>query len=189
MRTPAVSARSSFRDVPDNQEVFADAATDQSVIIELLERSDDVADDALLAHVFSDLVEPEDTASLSVTAHLDAAVVAPALAQSCERISAAAPLVVTASGLQHVAKFKESERNTVKIMLAAVRLADVATDILITMNVPTRITPGTSSAASVDARVVDSDGNVAADVIASADAVLQALLASLRIDDWGLFGS
>lgn len=62
---------SAFRDVPDNQEVFSDAATDQSIIIEILERSADVADDAFLAHVFSDLVDADDAATLSPSVRVD----------------------------------------------------------------------------------------------------------------------
>jgi hypothetical protein len=62
---------SAFRDVPDNQEVFSDAATDQSIIIEILERSADVADDAFLAHIFSDLVEADDVATLTPSVRVD----------------------------------------------------------------------------------------------------------------------
>ena len=40
------NAHSLFRQVPDAQEVFVDAATDQSLIIEILEREDSLASDA-----------------------------------------------------------------------------------------------------------------------------------------------
>ncbi len=98
--------------------------------------------------------------------------------------------MLTAWGVQHVAKFKDTTKNTVKILLAAIRLVEVGTDLVITMNVPTRIAPGTSSAATVDpALIVDGAGDVRSDVVTAADTVIEALLRSFVIVDWGLFNA
>jgi hypothetical protein len=48
---------SNIRQVPDNQEVFVDMASDASVIVEILEMDDDVADkDIALYILFADIV-------------------------------------------------------------------------------------------------------------------------------------
>ena len=46
-----------IRQVPDTQEVFADATTDRSVIIELLEREKEIGDDDIALHCFKDIVD------------------------------------------------------------------------------------------------------------------------------------
>lgn len=58
---------SEFRDVPDAQEVFADAGTDQSVIVEVLQHSAGVGDADAAAFHFNDIAESNGVAAGDVT--------------------------------------------------------------------------------------------------------------------------
>ncbi|CAE7720544.1 rangrf [Symbiodinium sp. CCMP2592] len=78
-------------------------------------------------------------------------------------------------GEQTVAKFREDRGNRVRIHAAAIRLPDVSTDILITLNDPVHVDPDSSSAEAP----VPSE---------PAEDVFRMLLRSFRITDWGLFG-
>lgn len=79
---------------------------------------------------------------------------------------------------QRVSKFKESESlaNVVHIYMAVIRLKSVTTDLLVSFNVPTSFAHGSSS----DGRaILQADEN---------RAVIQGVLKTLAIKDWGLFG-
>ena len=93
----------------------------------------------------------------------------------------AGTVVVGAVADTLVAKFREQAeaQNTVRISLASVRLPGNATDILVTVNDPVRIAPGSSSAAA---------GAEAKSAGAAGPLVLERALRSFAIKDYGLFG-
>ena len=48
---------SQFRQVPDHQEVFADASTDQSVVVEIVQYDSDVSNERASTYYFDDLAD------------------------------------------------------------------------------------------------------------------------------------
>ncbi|XP_020557432.1 ran guanine nucleotide release factor [Oryzias latipes] len=133
-----------FRDIPDNQEVFAHAHTDQSLIVELVEYQADVADpDAARFHL-EDIAGSNGAVGASeVTGVLEL----PRAELSLVECSSA----WKATGAQRVAKFNEETRNAVTVHLGVFRLPQFSTDVLITFNDPQSISPGSSSAALAEA--------------------------------------
>ena len=79
---------------------------------------------------------------------------------------------------QRISKFKESEdaANTVQIYLAVVRLRAVGTDLLISFNVPLAFGHGSSSEGR---QIMGSAENLA---------VIEGVLATIQVREWGLFG-
>jgi hypothetical protein len=79
---------------------------------------------------------------------------------------------------QLISKFKESvdKANTVQIYLAVLRLRRVGTDVLVSFNVPLQFGAGSSSAGR---SIMASEEN---------RAVIEGMLKSMQIKDWGLFG-
>merc|ERR1719150_1238119 len=57
------SDASLFRDVPDHQEVWVDGGPDRSLVIEILERKEDVLDDEAVPFFLSDLAACNDAQS------------------------------------------------------------------------------------------------------------------------------
>lgn len=111
-------AYSSFRQVPDNQEVFANAQTDQCVIVELLQYERDVHDEASARFFFNEI------ASSNGCSPADASVLHEELlsAQDGPAIAAEHTNSVVV-GDQRVAKFKEGEsaKNVVRVYLCNIR--------------------------------------------------------------------
>ncbi|CAJ1353534.1 unnamed protein product [Effrenium voratum] len=157
---------STLREVPDHQEVWVDTGSDRSLMIEILERKD-VADEEAMHFFLSDLAAFNDASEASI---LRSGPLAPEEVPHVPGACAA-----KAVGEQIVAKFREDRRNRVQIHAAVLRLPQVSTDVLITLNDPVSIDPESSSA---DAPVP----------VESAEAILAAVLRSFRIADWGLFG-
>lgn len=192
MSVSFVRACSRFRDVPDNQEVWADVATDRSVIIELLELAEDVPDEAIASHVFETLAESNDAGAAGLHAPaavsvLDTAIACPALCASLARAGAPPCYAAIMQGTQHVSKFKEEERNVVGVWLAVLRLRGVGTDLVLSLNAPLALAPHSSSRAAVSEGVVTAEGLVQPVVIADSTAVMNAMLASIEVLDWSLF--
>jgi hypothetical protein len=201
---------SDFRQVPDNQEVFADASqSDSSLVVEILEQpvvadpSTDpsstsvpvaVADAAAVAYYLADLAEANDAA--------DGAVFRGArrlTAEEMPQLAASSPAAAGCSawvgaGDQAVSKVREGDhaRNAVRVYAAVLRLPEINTDLLITMNVPLVISASSSSAASggVGLHQLGGQGGEGGggDPCAAATALFLSILKSLRIEDWGLFG-
>jgi Ran-interacting Mog1 protein len=188
---------SDFRQVPDNQEVFVDVDTDQSVIVEILESQDPTAGPTdVLAYYFHDLAEangcgPADAVLSCPAQPLDLASSSPGIVASTA--SFPAPLSVSAAvcrGTQCIKKFKEDEGNTVGVFMAVFRLgAPISTDILVTLNVPLVIAAGSSSRESVDSNLLSHDGAVVPAAVADGIAVINTVITSLAVLDWGLFAS
>lgn len=138
---------SELREIPDNQEVFAHAHTDQSLIVELLEHQAHVADEAAARFHFEDVaccnqaLEPGAREVSSVAA-------LPTAELALKECSCA----WTLTGAQRVAKFNEEAQNTVSVHLGVLRLPQFSTDVLVTFNDPQSISPHSSSARAADTR-------------------------------------
>ncbi|XP_067879764.1 ran guanine nucleotide release factor [Heterodontus francisci] len=131
---------SDIREIPDNQEVFIHSGTDQSIIIELLEHQSQVPDQEAARYHFADLTTSNDAAGVEGTEILNVEPVSSGQI-ALQELSSAWLL----TGRQRVAKFAEQARNTVNIHLVLFRLPQYSTDILITFNDPTVISPFSSS--------------------------------------------
>lgn len=136
---------SELREIPDNQEVFAHAHTDQSLIVELVEYQAQVADQDAARYHFEDI------------AGSNKAVEPGAMEVSCVEALPASELRLsdcscawTLTGTQCVSKFNEEARNTVTLHLGLLRLPQFSTDVLITFNDPQSISPDSSSASAVE---------------------------------------
>ncbi|KAI8897969.1 hypothetical protein BC833DRAFT_526417 [Globomyces pollinis-pini] len=124
---------SQIRQIPDNQEVYLDTESDNSLIVELLE------------------LDPVDILQ-SVENHFN---------QLAEDNDAINPIIVTKSkltnhddiclliGQQSVSKFNENTVHEVNVLCGLVRLSTVASDILISMNVVGDINDGIISGFTV----------------------------------------
>ncbi|XP_022620609.1 ran guanine nucleotide release factor [Seriola dumerili] len=134
---------SELREIPDNQEVFAHAHTDQSLIVELVEYQGQVADQDSARYHFEDIAGSNK--SLEPGAFEVTSVVAlPKSDVSLSECSSA----WTLTGTQCVSKFNEEARNTVTLHLGLFRLPQFSTEVLITFNDPQSISPDSSSAAA-----------------------------------------
>ncbi|XP_069555045.1 ran guanine nucleotide release factor [Brachyistius frenatus] len=134
---------SELREIPDNQEVFAHAHTDQSLIVELVEYQGQVADQGAARYHFEDIAGSNkalEPGAFEVTSVV-------ALAKSELALSECSSAWVL-TGTQCVSKFNEDARNTVTLHLGLFRLPQFSTDVLITFNDPQNISPDSSSASA-----------------------------------------
>ncbi|KAM9848744.1 ran guanine nucleotide release factor [Aulostomus maculatus] len=137
---------SDLRQIPDNQEVFAHAHTDQSLIVELVECQDQVADQDAARFHFEDIAGSNkalEPGAFEVTS----VVMLPKSELSLSECSSAWML----TGTQSISKFYEESRNIVTLHLGLVRLPQFSTDVLLTFNDPQSISPDSSSAAAAGA--------------------------------------
>lgn len=163
---------SELREIPDNQEVFAHAHTDQSLIVELLEYQAEVADENAPAYHFQDIAGSN---KAQEPGHCDVMNVVP-LAKSDLSFSQCSSAWML-SGTQRVSKFNEGADNVVTVHLGLYRLPQFATDVLVSFNDPQSINPDSSSASSAQTHrepwtLVD----------------FQRLLQTLTLHEPGLFG-
>ncbi|KAM4548944.1 ran guanine nucleotide release factor isoform 1-T2 [Odontesthes bonariensis] len=135
---------SELREIPDNQEVFAHAHTDQSLIVELLEYQAQVSDQDAARYHFEDIAG-SNKASEPGAFEVTGVVAFPKPELSLLECSCAWML----TGTQRVSKFNEEARDNVTIHLGLFRLPQFSTDVLITFNDPQLISPDSSSAFSV----------------------------------------
>jgi hypothetical protein len=163
-------------------------ASDQSIIVELLEREAGVADANAPAYYFAELAEANDaggahSAIESVTQLTPDQV--PGLA------GVAGAYAALAVGRQAVSKYHEGDeaRNDVRVLLAVLRLPAVTTDVLVTMNVPLAHAPASSAAAGGAVTGGGAGGLPAEDPTPAALVHLMSLLASFRVVRWSLFGA
>ncbi|OWZ21685.1 hypothetical protein PHMEG_0003725 [Phytophthora megakarya] len=166
---------STFRQVPDNQEVFANAATDQCVIVELLQFEESVTDDQSARYFFNEIAQSNGCGPDEVTVLLEDKVDG-RLAPSAIDAPHSTQLIV---GDQRVAKFKEGDhaKNVVRVYLGNIRLPGVTTDVVLSMSAPMRINPASSSR---DAFQFEDNSEVAA-------AIFKQALQSFAVLDWSLF--
>ncbi|KAJ0407839.1 hypothetical protein P43SY_008300 [Pythium insidiosum] len=164
---------SSFRQVPDNQEVFANALTDQCIIVELLQYEADVTDDNSAQFFFNEIASsngcaPGDIAMLHTQ-------VLPSGHPSAPRLQRASVTTI-AAGDQRVAKFKEGEaaKNVVRVYIGNV---SVTTDVVISVSAPLQISDLSSSR---DAFQLENSAEVGAEIF-------KHVLESFTVHDWDLF--
>lgn len=165
-----------LRQVPDHQEVFADACSDQSIIVEILQREEDIPDDQICQYHFQELAVANESSESEVED-----------VRMLENISESAPFlqpfpVWILAGTQYVSKFKEEARNRVRLFLAVIRLEEHETDILVSVNVPIEIAPDSSSARQLDLDALQGDSNPD-----NAVHVFFLFLRNFKILDFGLF--
>ena len=164
---------SELREIPDNQEVFAHEHTDQSLIVELVEYQEQVADQDAARYHF------EDIAGSNKALEPGAFQVTGLVSLSKPELSlSACSSAWMLTGTQCVSKFNEEARNTVTLHLGLLRLPQFSTDVLITFNDPQRISPDSSS--SVASAQTHTEPWTVQD--------FQRLLQTLTLHNPGLFG-
>lgn len=175
---------STLRQVPDNQEVFAHAESDRSIIFELLEAEADIPSaEAAPAKLHWSVLARDSGAIESTLTHSREFLrekMTASLATGDPDLYAS-----VAYGVHRVSKYKDTndKANTVCVAVACVRLPRVTTDLLIVFNDPVAMHPESSSVkmgSSVDSPAVDDEEQRAV--------VLHAAIASLDVKDWSLFG-
>lgn len=165
-----------IREIPDNQEVYTHGATDRSVIIELLEQQALSANTTPASFHISNLAE--ESGALQATTHQVTELPSrdfPNLLQDDARLS-----VSLAQATHIVSKFRDAPElaSHVLVHLACVRLPRATTDMLVVLNDPVHLHPNGSSARA--------GSTVAGTADIPREQVLQNILQSLRIHDWGL---
>jgi len=166
---------STVREIPDHQEVFADATSDQSIIIEILTAEQDYQNEESIKFHFQELANSNDSIQTDI--------------KKIEKLSTGTGLsplipfarpdwvIYTLYGTQTVSKFKEEVTNIVNIYLCLIRIAQYNTDILISLNDPVVINPESSSQQHVTHRPTPQ----------STMQLFQQILASFHILDYNLF--
>mmetsp|Transcript_6132 Transcript_6132/g.7021 ORF Transcript_6132/g.7021 Transcript_6132/m.7021 type:complete len:192 (+) Transcript_6132:137-712(+) len=141
---------SKVREVPDHQECFAHQETDRSIIVEILEHLKDQTDSTAAQYYFKDLADANGSQDTKIE---EVKLLQPS---DHKNSSLDGNVVCGLVGNQVVSKFRESSEaaNDVKIYLAVIRLPQYDSDILITMNVPIKISPTSSSSTAVDPECV-----------------------------------
>jgi len=166
---------SKFRPVPDHQEVFADANQDQSLVIEILEIAK-VENNRCAHYFFEDLAVQNDAESstMETVYTLNAAEVPNLPSHS---------VCACALGYQTIAKGRQPQdtSNYVQIILGVVRLPQVQSDIVISLNTPAYIHEKSASA--------EHAGAGAKTAYLRAPDLFKQMLQSFKILDMGLFGS
>lgn len=166
---------SDFRPIPDNQEVFADANLDQSLVIEIVECQAGVLDAEAGGFYLEDLAQHNEAVHSQV--------------DSVQALSAAdmpgvpaAAYKALAVGQQAVSKGRQGKQavNKVQILLCCVRLLQQQSDVLITRNTPIWISERSAAAEHAGA------GFKGAHLVAPD--LFRRALATLEVLDWGLFG-
>ncbi|KAI8638934.1 hypothetical protein BD408DRAFT_422322 [Parasitella parasitica] len=168
------SDASQFRQVPDNQEVFVDSNTQQSLIYELLEQVE-AQNEQVAQHHFQQLADDNDAKECKIISMevLCPQNVSPHLPQDTTEIYAV-------QGEQKVAKFNEADAfNTVEIVLVVVRLTNVKADFVISINAPAKLAQASSEQKSVN--------YASAVTIDTVKQEMLAILKGLQVRDWSLF--
>jgi len=156
---------SEIRQVPDNQEVFLDRQSDDSIVFDILERveggaiSTDV--DALKYHA-EDIIEAENPTTSSFST-----IKLPHLSDTTPSLTCFVSAPPTNTG------------KYTGILMLLVRLAAQTTDIVVTFNLP---------GLSVHEDVVVSDQDSLSTRLQTARAAIAGIVDSFDIKDWTLFG-
>jgi len=160
------------REVPDNQEVYVDINTDQSIIVELLEQAEDASNDECGLYHFKQLAEDNKAENFEIIKNED---IAPQDIPNI-KIESIKKLVL---GKQIIAKFNEKDpdaKNIVNIYLAVIRIPSIETDMLISYNCPVYIGSKSSS------RTQSKEGQETI-----SDEIFKQLIKSFNVVEWDLF--
>ena len=135
---------STFRLIPDHQEVWTDASADQSVIIEILERVDTQDSNAVKYH-FDEISNTNESIESKIMQNTEILTKNDLLIASKYHCSWIA-------GTQRVSKGRDTKdkSNLISLFVTCIRLKDHETDILITMNSPLIIHEKSQSAQAID---------------------------------------
>uniref|UniRef100_A0A7S0BEY5 Ran guanine nucleotide release factor n=1 Tax=Rhodosorus marinus TaxID=101924 RepID=A0A7S0BEY5_9RHOD len=168
---------SDVRLVPDYQEVFADADTDRSVIIECMQLGLCGPERAATWH-FENLVSEMEAQNSELQ---DAAGITQQEAVNLD-MSKVSP--TKALGTIVAPKFRDEivKANTVEMSIACLRLTNVTTDLLITVNCPLFI--HSESSAARDGASIQNESNNPSE----RRRLFEGILSSFKILDWSLFG-
>jgi hypothetical protein len=159
---------STLRQVPDNQEVWADNDSDSSLIIELLQIPESSSVLPAIYH-YNELAEFNSAQSSSTI--MDSSPHSGPISYLTSLIRYRNASYSIVHGQQQISKYnykddgRERPVEVVDIFLCVVRIEKVATDITISLNVPEKIGVGKEDSKALFERIV----------------------ASLEIVDWGLF--
>lgn len=182
---------SSFRQVPDHQEVFVDKNSDMSFILEILQSADSLKDSDAASFHFNDLATCNEAEEVQIhsSAVMNAKEVLPAMNGQFS--------VCALTGSQKVKKFRSEDASLdrVHIFLVVVRLPAVSTDVLITINIPLS---GTETVTNVPVATFRPDtpefvfeGNtVTAEtkkLVMLAITALKLVMSNFNVMDWSLF--
>ncbi|BBM97093.1 hypothetical protein MPTK1_1g02960 [Marchantia polymorpha subsp. ruderalis] len=184
---------SDIREVPDNQEVLCDYDREESIIIELLEFKSDVSDEDS-ARWFLQNVAEEQEAENTVTIEdrrVLTVVDVPHMPTSTVMNAACGHMTITKTrqfdGLPNIANMDTgsgtSTQHLVKAHLANIRLRNVETDVVITINEKLDNRPQTPSSTALEPATPEEVSR-----ISTAD-LLSLVLRTLKIEDWTLFVS
>ncbi|CAB4384803.1 unnamed protein product [Rhizophagus irregularis] len=172
---PSFEDISNVRNVPDNQEVFADVNTDQSIIVEILEFVKQVANEDAAKYHFDSIASDNDAENFN-TIHQ----ITQLTSQEIPNLPSDTPMYFC-TGQQSVAKFNEkdpSARNLVNIYMALFRFPNYDTDIVITYNIPILIGAASSS------RQTAQEGNIQVGF-----EEFKRMLATFKINNYDLFAA
>ncbi|KAL2649415.1 hypothetical protein R1flu_017543 [Riccia fluitans] len=180
---------SDVREVPDNQEVLCDYDREESIIIELLEYKSDVTDEDSARWFLHNVAEEQEAENTVV---LENRIVltgpdAPNMPAATVMNAAVGYMTVTKgrqlnpnSGVG-IDEVRPPTQHLVKAHLADIRLRDVQTDLLVTVNQRVDQRPGEELSAAFEPRMSGAGG-----YLPPAD-VLKLILMTLKIQDWTLF--
>eukprot|EP01111_Echinosteliopsis_oligospora_P010330 TRINITY_DN3190_c0_g1_i1.p1 TRINITY_DN3190_c0_g1~~TRINITY_DN3190_c0_g1_i1.p1 ORF type:complete len:200 (-),score=50.31 TRINITY_DN3190_c0_g1_i1:89-688(-) len=160
------------RDVPSHQEIFADVETDQSIIIELLDKAEITDQESITFH-FNTLAEDADAQDPVIFQ-----VTSPLPDSFMPSFTGPTSYKSVLFGQQKISKFREAAKNTVNIYMCCLRLNNVTTDVLITFNDPIVLDPSSSSSAASQHQQNP----------ALTQEVFSQAIKSLRVINWQLFG-
>lgn len=167
---------SPFREVPDHQEIFADIGTDQSIIFELTDLHP-VPDDEFGVVHFKELLKENEATAPSDHQILKSTVLGAQDLPWFKDLWLSEKIVATlVYGRMRVAKFRQVVKNEVSLLLCCIRLKHVNTDLLISLNFPTKIHAESSAAEK---------GSVASSE--DPTPLFRQIVKSFRFVDWGLF--
>eukprot|EP01100_Stratorugosa_tubuloviscum_P001673 TRINITY_DN137_c0_g1_i1.p1 TRINITY_DN137_c0_g1~~TRINITY_DN137_c0_g1_i1.p1 ORF type:complete len:214 (+),score=66.95 TRINITY_DN137_c0_g1_i1:67-642(+) len=164
---------SDIRQIPDNQEVFCDLDTDQSIIFELLEMIEQSNQEAAIYH-FNEVASINEATNESIIIHQSE------LTQTELPNFDITQLKYFVFGKQKVTKFSEGQdaKNIVNVYMCLIRLKNVQTDLVISLNQPVLISAESSSRANVTATNLEND---------QIFEVFKKIIFSFKINNWDLF--
>lgn len=171
---------SDFRPVPDHQEVWADAESDRSVVVEILERQAAVADADAAVFLFNDLAEANEATGSQVEVR------AAATRQQAPLLPPGVH-VSTLRGTQRVAKHRDAREaaNDVCVSMAVARMREQESELCVVLSAPTRVSEQSSTAHAAHAAQGEGGDD---EIRVREEETLAVILASLRINDMRLFG-
>lgn len=193
---PSYGDVSNVRQIPDHQEVFVDNESEASVIVELLQLESSFQDLEAIRHHFQDLADANEATDTKIIS--ERSFTAEEFIPSLTAVDCKHALI----GKQTVGKYRtrpDMEVDEVYIILVLVRLANVSTDLLVSMNIPARMfAPTTTTTANNNTTTSNStepELNVAqllpsigTDMTIHKNvSTMRDFVNSLHVADWGLF--